>query len=274
MKFGFSTNAFVKKNLTYAIKSIAKLDYDGVEVVVDSPHMFLPLIKSKKEKIKKQLKYYNLEVTNLNVNTTVGWYAGKPITDQFEPSLSNRNDRLRRWRINYTKQAIDLAVELNSPNICITSGSKNRNNTIEFFKCSLQEICDYSENKKISVAIEYEPGLLIGNAKDVFNLITDFKNIGLNLDICHAKVLNENVEKIIKKFNRKIYHTHISDCKNNVHYHLIPGLGEIDFKLVFRSLKQINYNGYLTAELYTYSNKPEFAAKQSINYLKKLIDTR
>lgn len=271
MKLGFSTNAFVKKTLTEAIKSISKFGFEGIEVVVDYPHAFLPLSKTKAQTIKKHLKNHNLQVSNLNANTAVGWYKNKQIKDRFEPSLSNLDDKLRQWRVNYSKQAIDLAYELDAPNICITSGTKNSANKTNLFQNSLEGISQHGEKKNVQIAIEYEPGLLIGAASNVFDVTKNYKNVGLNLDVCHAAVLNENIPQLIKKFNKKIFHTHISDCKNNIHFHLIPGLGEIDFKAVISSFREINYSGFLTAELYTYSEEPERAARDTFIYLSKLI---
>jgi sugar phosphate isomerase/epimerase len=100
----------------------------------------------------------------------------------------------------------------------------------------------------------------------------DYSNIGLNLDTCHVAVLGENISEIIKKFGKKIFHTHISDCKNNVHFHLIPGLGDINFIEIFDSLKKIGYSGYLTAELYPYSDNPKEAASKAFIYLKNLMN--
>ncbi len=149
MKLGFSTNAFVKKTRSYTIKSISKFGFAGIEIVVDQPHAFLPLRKAKIQTIKKQLKRHDLQVSNLNENTTVGWYENKQIEDQFEPSLSNLNDKLRQWRINYSKQTIDLAYELDVPSISVTSGTKNSANKITLFENSLEEISQYGEKKNI-----------------------------------------------------------------------------------------------------------------------------
>ena len=45
MKSGFSTNAFVNHPLSFAIKSIANIGFDGIEIVLDVPHIFLPITK-------------------------------------------------------------------------------------------------------------------------------------------------------------------------------------------------------------------------------------
>jgi len=56
-----------------------------------------------------------------------------------------------------------------------------------------------------------------------------------------------------------------------VHYHLIPGTGSIDFKKIFKSINDINYQGYITVELYPYQNNPEEAARKSLEFLNSII---
>jgi len=274
MKIGFSTNAYTRKSLIYAIKSISDLGYDGIEIVLDIPHAFLPLSESKFQNIQKCLEKCEIKVSNLNANTVAGWYDKQTDVEKFEPSLSNENEKFRRWRISYTKKAIDLASKLNVSSISITSGVSNNvhKNSLINFQQSVEELATYAEKWNIKLAIEYEPGLLIGKADDVIPLIKEFSNVGLNFDICHAAVLGEQISMIIEKFGKKIFHTHISDCKNRKHFHLIPGKGTIDFKEMYCSLLKTGYNGFLTAELYTYSSEPEKAAKETIIRLKNLVN--
>ena len=274
MEIGFSSNAFTKINFFEGMEILSDIGYDGIEIVLDSPHAYLPLKKEQINEIQNTLKKNHLKITNLNSNTVSGWSSSNE--NPFEPSLSNKNEKLRNWRILYTKTAIDLAYKLDSPSVCITSGllnSLNLSEELDLFKNSLILLGDYAEQKQISLSIEYEPGLLINNSEGVWNLISnDYSNIGLNLDTCHVAVLGENISEIIKKFSKKIFHTHISDCKNNVHFHLIPGLGDINFKEVYDSLKKIGYDGYLTAELYPYVDNPKEAASKAFIYLKNLMN--
>jgi len=274
MKIGFSTNAYTRRPLIYAIKSISDIGYDGIEIVLDIPHAFLPLSESTFQNIHNCLEKCKIKVTNLNANTVAGWYGTKTDVEKFEPSLSNENDKSRRWRISYSKKAIDLASKLNASSISITSGVSNNfhKNTLKNFQQSIAELAKYAEKKDIKLAIEYEPGLLIGKANDVFSLTKEFSNVGLNFDVCHAAVLGERISMVIEKFGKKIFHTHISDCKNRKHFHLIPGKGTVDFEAMYHSLLKIGYKGFLTAELYTYSLEPEKAAKETLIHLKNLVN--
>jgi len=151
MLLGFSTNAYSKKTLSYAIDSIADIGYDGIEIVLDAPHIFIPLKHSKILEIKTKLEIKKLKVSNLNANTVLGWYGNKKNTEKFEPSLSNSNEKLRLWRISHSKKAIDFAVELNCPSISITSGILTQSGKLAhlaYFKKSLRELSIYAEKKK------------------------------------------------------------------------------------------------------------------------------
>ena len=274
MKTGFSTNAFTKFSLPETIEIIADIGYEGLEIVVDTPHAFLPLTSEKLKQIKHSLENKKLLISNINANTVLGWNLEKGNDEKFEPSLSNKNETLRKWRVEYTKKAIEVAVELSAPSVCITSGIKNTEifeNEMTQINKSLSEILEFAEKNSILICMEYEPGLLIEKSDDVFELSKSFKNLGLNLDTCHVAVLNEDFSKVIHKFKDKIFHTHISDCKNSIHYHLIPGYGEIDFEKIYSNLKEINYDGFLTAELYTYAEKPREAASETFIFLNNLI---
>ena len=271
MKLGFSSNAFLDYSLLDSIEILSNIGYDGIEIVLDLPHAFLPLNESTKIDIKKSLVKNNLNVTNLNANTVFGW--NETTSEKFEPSLSNKNEKLRSWRINYTKQAIDFASFLNSTSISITSGLNDIESKLclGLFYDSLTQLAEYAEKQNILISIEYEPHLLIDNSTKVWDVSKDFSNIGLNLDTCHVNVCGENLQEIISKFGKKIFHTHISDCKNGIHYHLLPGDGEINFQQMYHSLNNIGYSGYLTAELYTYSKTPKDAASKAFIYLENLI---
>ena len=274
MKTGFSTNAFTKFSLLETIEMISNFGYDGLEIVADVPHAFLPLSNEKLKQIKSSLENKKLLVSNINANTVLGWNLKNGNDEKFEPSLSNKNETLRKWRVEYTKKAIEVAAELSAPSVCITSGIKNTEifeNEMTQINKSLSEILEFAEKNSILICMEYEPGLLIEKSHDVFEVSKNFKNLGLNLDTCHVEVSNEDFSKVIHKFKDKIFHTHISDCKNSIHYHLIPGYGEIDFEKIYSNLKEINYDGFLTAELYTYAEKPREAASETFIFLNNLI---
>ena len=73
MKKGFSTNAFTKFSLSETIEIISDVGYEGLEIVADVPHAFLPLTNEKLKQIKHDLEIRKLLVSYINANTVLGW---------------------------------------------------------------------------------------------------------------------------------------------------------------------------------------------------------
>lgn len=274
MKLAFSTNAFTRYTLPESISEIGRLGYKGAEILADVPHAFPPLHTAPwVSDVQKKIEQYDLEVSNINGNTASGFFLHSTGEPTFEPSLCNARGEVRNQRIGYTKQLIDLAVMLNAKNISITSGrclSENPpDQAIHHLINSLMEIMDYAERREINVGIEYEPGLLIENGKELSELIqiVGSNRLGANLDLGHADVIGEDIPALLSSLKSRIWNIHLEDIANHKHYHLIPGKGNIDFNQLFNHVKQIEYTGFITVELYTYSDNPFMAAKESIEFL-------
>lgn len=276
MKFSFSTNAFVRHSVLEAIQTISDLGYEGVELLADAPHLYAVSITDEEiNRIKDTLSHTGLHVANINANTAIGYYGRTFWEPLFEPSLANPDPAQRAWRIKYTKRCIDLAHALNSPCISVTSGRIVPGITpIDaslLFKKSLTEIAEYAEGRNIKIGIEYEPGLLVENSRELLALLKDLRSplVGANLDLGHCHVIAEDIEGVISLLADKIFHVHLEDIKARKHHHLIPGHGDMDIQGILVALKRHSYNNFVTVELYTYPHMPREAAKEALIYLKK-----
>ncbi len=142
---------------------------------------------------------------------------------------------------------------------------------LELLATSLKTVLAFATERNILVAIEYEPGLLIENCKELKSFLDYMASpfLGANLDLGHCRVAGEDLSATINSLNEKIFHIHLEDIKDRKHYHLIPGLGNIDFKKIFIALENISYDGFVTVELYTYPHQPEIAAEQALAHLRQ-----
>ncbi|MBI1910765.1 MAG: sugar phosphate isomerase/epimerase [Deltaproteobacteria bacterium] len=277
MKLSFSTNAFIRHSVVEAVEKIAAIGYQGVELLADIPHLYIHELRDEDIRdLKNVLSRTGIRVSNINSNTVRGYCEKETWNPFFEPVLSSPDPGIRKWRIEYTKRCIDLALNLNCPNISLTSGPIMPESTPEeslfFFKESLREISRYAQSKNIKVGIEYEPGLLIEYCVELAILLEEIGStaLGANLDLGHSHLLGEDPEVVIKTLSGKIFHIHLEDIRDRVHHHLIPGLGDMDFVSLFSLMEKYSYKGFVTVELYTYPEQPEEAASQAFNYLNNL----
>jgi fructoselysine 3-epimerase len=277
MRIAFSTNAFVNFSVIEAVEKIAAIGYEGVEVLADTPHLYPHSVSdSDLKKLLVVLGRSGLEVANLNANTAMGYY-GRPFWEPlFEPSLANPDPTARAWRVDFTKRCIELARLLGCRNISITSGravpGTSPDKALKLLRESLEVVLECAEKAGIRVGIEYEPGLLVERYEELQALIEEMKSpcLGANLDLGHSHVLGEDPESVVAGLSSRIFNIHIEDILSRKHYHLIPGLGEIDFKRLLGTLERHAYDGFVTVELYTYPQQPEAAARQSLSYLQGL----
>ncbi len=277
MLLSFSSNAFKKFSLDNSIREISKIGYKGVEILCDIPHAYPPQFSEEQaKKIKNLISDLNIGISNLNAFTL---YA---IGNVYHPSWIEADNKLREIRVKHTVDCIYLARKLGAKNLSTEPGGPiNRQKTalessalLKIFADGLKKVKHIAEENSIKILVEPEPSLLIENSQQFLQLMkiicSDY--IKLNFDIGHFYCVKEDPSETILKLIDYIEHFHLSDISNNrVHYHLIPGLGSIDFEKIFDTIKKIGYKGFVTVELYPYQDNPIEVAKQAYNYLKVFI---
>ncbi len=281
MKFAYSSNAYTRTSLPTALRSIAEIGFQGVEILCDHPHLFPGRVGTGEiDELAQLLKELGLHVSNLNVNTANCYFDPLPPENVFEPSLSSRHDEFRKWRIQYTIDAIAIASQLGASCVSVTSGQPGSGGTpaegLALFIESLKRICETAEAQGINVGIEYEPGLLVERATEVADIIerVDSPRLGVNLDIGHSYLNGEPPEAPIELLASRIWNVHLEDIAGGKHYHLIPGTGDMPFQRYLDALLKVGYRNSLTVELYTYTHMPEQAGRESLDFLRRLTSAR
>lgn len=272
MKLAFSTNAFRKFSVEQSIAIIAKIGYDAVELMCDIPHAFPPISAEQLASIQNSLRKNVIEISNLNS------FMMCAIGDFHHPSWIEGDKAKRQQRIDHTINCIELAKDLNAKTVSTEPGGPITNMSAEkglaVFKEGLNQVIPIAEKNQIKLLVEPEPNLLIENSSQFINLISSFdtKYLGLNFDVGHFFCVNEDPALLIRSLKDHIFHIHLEDISaNRIHQHLIPGKGAIDFVNIFKALDSIDYDGFVTVELYPYENNPEQAAKSAIEHLKKIV---
>jgi sugar phosphate isomerase/epimerase len=122
--------------------------------------------------------------------------------------------------------------------------------------------------------VEPEPGLLLENSEQFLKFIKNINShyVGLNFDMGHFFCVREDPAALIYNLAEHIGHFHLADIAHTrVHNHLIPGQGSVDFASIFKAISEINYQGFITVELYPYQDDPVYAARISHKYLTNVI---
>ena len=240
------------------ITKIKSLGYDGVELAVRNPDQ-IDL---------KWLKSF-LEENNLVV-PAIG--TGQILSEE-GLSFTNPDAEIRRRTIERIKLHVHLAKELNAHVII----GLVRGQIKEELSDDLQEqwIIEAftecaSEDKSVKLVIEpinrYETNV-INTIESGLNFLekAGMDNIGLLLDTFHMNIEEPSIIESILLARNRCFHFHIAD--SNRWY---PGAGHINFEEIVNTLIDINYKGFMTAEMLPLPD-PETAALKTIEYMRKLI---
>ncbi|MFM7097062.1 MAG: sugar phosphate isomerase/epimerase family protein [Gemmataceae bacterium] len=267
MKLAFSSNAYLRFSFNDAAQKIAKLGYQGIEIMADVPHAWPAfMLEEQKQGIRNALKSNNLAISN--INSFMMHAVNDPRQRYWYPSWIEPDKHYRQIRIDHTMRCLTLAKELGAP--CITTepggpveagGSWSAG--LKLFVEMLKPVIEHAEKEGVLLLIEPEPGLLIETADQFLEFMGHIKSpmVGCNFDIGHSYCVGDDPASTIPRLAKFIKHFHLEDIANTrVHHHLIPGDGAIDFKAAIQAIKAIGYKDWVTIELYPYVEDPDQAA--------------
>ncbi len=274
MIFGYSTNAFVKFSLAESLEKIAALGFRGVEIMGDRPHLYPPDFQAADlARIKKILETHDMKVTNLNSFTLFA------VGDTYLPSWIEPEKERRDIRIQHTLDCLKVAKELECNNISIPPGgplnSLSRKDAMSLFHKGLEQVIPLAEELNVKILVEPEPDLLMENTNEFKPFIREVQSlmVGLNFDIGHFFCAGEDPAEAFEELFEYVGHVHIEDiAATRVHNHLIAGHGVIRFLDIFKTMAKLKYQGDISLELYPYTDTPESAGKESLEYLRPFFE--
>lgn len=273
----FSTNAFKKNTLEEAIDSIAGVGYSAVELMADLHHAYPETFDAARRRdTAKRLSDLGLTVSNVNAFTH--FISG----DTYHPTWIEQDPKLTQTRINHTKRCLELAQEFGARTVSIqpggplvTSGLLEAS-ALEMFADGIEACLDTALATGVTLAVEPEPGLLIERAAEFLRFkdhyFSDEPLVQMNCDIGHLFCVGDDPAAVIRQMSQHIAHVHLEDIgANRVHQHLTPGKGVIQFSDVFDALREINYTGHATVELYPYETTAAGVARDAFDNLRPLL---
>jgi sugar phosphate isomerase/epimerase len=277
MRLAFSTNAYLKFSFAEAVRRLAAIGYEGVEIMADVPHAWPAcLLDEQKQAIRDDLKKNRLAISNINA------FMMNALNDRrqkyWHPSWIEPDKNYRNIRVDHTIRALTLAKELGAPCITTEPGGPVQKGAswsaaLKLFVEELKPVIAHAEKEGVLLLVEPEPDLLIEKAEqfEEFMKHIDSPAVGLNFDIGHFYCVKDEPAPTVRRLAKYIRHVHLEDiAATRVHHHLVPGEGAIDFKSTLQALRDIGYKGWITIELYPYVDDPDAAARTALERVRQV----
>ncbi|WP_077802015.1 sugar phosphate isomerase/epimerase [Streptomyces sp. JHA26] len=273
LNLGYGTNGLTDLRLDDALALLADLGYDGVGLTLDHMHLD-PLaadLAARTARLARRLDRLGLQVTV----ETGGRYVLDP-RRKHAPTLLDEDEDARGMRVRLLVRALRVAADLGAHAVhCfsgVTPAGTDPDTAWKRLANTLEPVLDVAEDTGIPLAIEPEPGHLLGDLAGFHRLRADLGDpppLGLTLDIGHCQCLEPlPPAECVREAAPWLRHVQIEDMRRGVHEHLPFGEGEIDFPPVLDALAATGYRGLTVVELPRHSHAgPELAA-HSLHFLR------
>lgn len=230
-----------EKDLKTELKVLKSFGFDYAELGFNAPEKFIKEFKNKYNVLSKILPILS---------------AHLPAIDFEEEEI----EEIKKFILNHLKANCKIFII----HFYTKSSLVGKKNFIKRIK-GLAELTDFTLKHKAVLILENT--WHIPRFREIF---AEIKRLYFCLDIGHANLFSEKNRSLdlINKFGKRLRHIHAHDnfggFGTNPDSHLPIGQGSIDFSAIFQKLKQINYSGNITLEIYSHR-------KTSINRIRKLL---
>jgi sugar phosphate isomerase/epimerase len=274
IKVAFSTNAFTKCSAEDAIASVAEAGYEGVELMLDAPHLFpADATPQKIDSIRKAAAAAGLAFSNANA------FPMSAVGDTWNPSWIDPDPAVRARRIQHTADALRIAGDLGIPNISTEPGGQlpermDREEAMTLFVAGVEAVLPVAEETGVTLLVEPEPHLLIERTDEYLDFAgrLSHPNLALNFDIGHFYCVGEDPAEQFRVLKQHARHVHFEDiAASREHRHLLPGAGAIDLPGIVRTMAGEGYDGWITVELYPYEDIPYETACAALQYIRENV---
>lgn len=241
-------------DLPHAIKTAKDLGYDAIEIFAPSP------LDVDVKETKSLLEVAGLKVAA--VGTGAGWVINRV-------HLVDANASTRDNAKEFIRSMIVMGAEFDAPAIIGSMQGRweddlDQETAMEHLREGLNELGEFAEEHGVPLIYEplnrYETNMcctMKEGAALLDSLETD--NVKLLADLFHMNIEEKTIADGIRDGDKHIGHVHFVDSNRRP-----AGNGHIDYAPIMVALKEIGYDGYLSAEAFPWPDS-DAAAKQTID---------
>ena len=269
MKLAICNEMFENWKIENVFEYAAKLGYDAVEIAPYTlAESVIDINQTERDRIKKAAEAAKIEIAGLHwlLTSPKGLYLNHPDAE------------IRARTKDYFLALVQFCADVGGQ-VMVIGSAKQRN---------VMEPLTYDQAWEYTREI-FSDGAALAQERDVIlcmeplasrhtNFMNtpaeavemvkamDNPNFQIILDVASTAGENLDMPTQIRQFAEHVSHFHSNDDNG-----YLPGSGNVDYPPIIEALKEINYTGYLSTEVFNFEPDAETIARRSIEFLKPLV---
>lgn len=228
---------------------LAALGYEGIELAVRDPDQL------DVDRVSRSLDKHHLLVPAIGTGQAWG---------EEHLSFTYPDPGVRSRAVARIKSHVPLARRFNAVIIVgLIRGTAHPDVSADqanaWLVTALKMVAGAAGERGVRLAIEpinrYETTFLnnVGETNALIDAI-DAENVGILYDTFHSNIEEPDMLASLRACGSRLYHVHLADSNR-----WSPGLGHVDFKSIVATLQDMNYGGWVSAEILP---RPDMATAQ------------
>lgn len=271
MRFSICNETFQDWSLEATMSFCAKSGYDAIEIAPFTlASRVTDLTPNQRQEIAVLAKKNHLSISAIHwvLAKTEGFYLTSP-----DPEVRSRTAA-------YLTALVDFCADVGAGFIVLGS-PKQRNllpgvsvsQATDFALNVLRPAVQRAEDRGVVICLEpLAPSEtdFITTASQARNLVDTAASRALRIILDVKAMSSESlpIPEIIEQSRQHVAYFHANDRNLKG-----PGFGDVDFVPIARALRSIHYNGFVSVEVFDYSDGPETIATRSLSYLKEAFSS-
>ena len=272
MKYAMCNELYEAWSFERVCDFLSESGYAGVEIApftfaTDTPSNVRTITDERRKRLRQVAEKAGVQIIGLH------WLLAK--TEGFH--LTSPDLGIRKQTADYLTALIHLCDDFGGTQLVL--GSPKQRNLLPgvTHKQAADYACDVLGQlvpllEKTSIVLSLEPLTsaetdFINTAAEAVALIKRIdapQQIALHLDCKAMTAETESIPNLIRKHKNEMVSFHANDPNLQG-----PGFGKLDFVPIMAALHEIDFNGWVSVEVFDYSPGPERLTLESIDYLKR-----
>lgn len=265
MRYCICSETFQGWRLEDIFKSVAETGYHAVEL---APFAFCDsvseLSKDERERIRRSAAEAGIEIAGLHylLRSPAGLHLTGP-----DPEIHQRTK-------HYLQELVRFCSDIGGG--VMVMGSPAQRNIVEgvryeeawgFARDAFKECSELAHQHGVTLCIEplcYGMTNFLNTPEEAMRMVEEvgYPNCRWILDVYSMNRQGVDIVQAIHKFRAHLAHVHVNDDTKSW-----PGSGGIDFSSIAKALRETDYDGYVSVEVFNFEPDPETIAREAITYL-------